>query len=445
MKTSMRSTRIIATVMLSVALLSALAACGSASAPPAATTTPSPTSTPAPAAPKALFVASGGLKALDPATGHTLWEQSLVGSAWGAPVVSGTAVVQTTSITTSTPPHARLDAFNATTGAPLWHQELGFDMQAFLGAAGTTLLVATSAVSTTVPGAPAGVTLSAVQSSDGHALWKQTLADTDIFLPICASDGMVYLLTASSQGAYRVSAFHADTGAPTWNKPLGSGTALGFTSGSGGVYVSLTPGHFPAFWRANDSTPAHANALTASISQDNVTGVALTAYRAHDGAQLWQATGFITVQMEADGAVYAIQGTPQSTGAATFTALAYDAQSGHQRWQSAQLGAGDLYQDKPVAVASSTAVYVFNAPMIAGDAHPRAYALQPASGAQIWTNSLDAYVSDSVASATAVYVVAEHTTPTNITRTLMALTSATGAPLWQIPLTGSARIALGYA
>jgi|GEM_PF-5929207 len=443
MKTSMRSTRTIATVMLSVALLSALAACGSTSAPPAATTTPSPTSTPV--TPNGLFVAAGGMKALDPATGHTLWEQSLVGSAWGAPVVSGTAVVQTTSITTSSPPHARLDAFNATTGTPLWHQELGFDTQAFLGAAGTTLFVATSAVSTTAPGAPAGVTLSALQSSDGHTLWKQTLADTDIFLPICASDGMVYLLTASSQGAYRVSAFHADTGAPAWNKALGSGTALGFTSGSGGVYVSLTPGHIPAFWRPNDSTPAHSNALTASMLQDNVTGAALTAYRAQDGAQLWQATGSITVQMEADGAVYAIQGTPRSTGAATFTALAYDAQSGQQRWPSAQLGAGDLYQDKPVAVASSTAVYVFNAPMAAGDPHPRAYALQPASGAQIWTNSLDAHVSDSAASATAVYVVAEHATPTNSTSTLMALTSASGAPLWQIPLTGFARIALGYA
>jgi outer membrane protein assembly factor BamB len=109
------------------------------------------------------------------------------------------------------------------------------------------------------------------------------------------------------------------------------------------------------------------------------------------------------------------------------------------------LGAGDLYQDKPVALASSTAVYVFNAPMTAGDAHPRSYALQPASGAQIWTASLDAHVSDSVASATVVYLVAEHATPTNITRTLMALTSASGASLWQIPLAGFARLALGYA
>ena len=94
---------------------------------------------------------------------------------------------------------------------------------------------------------------------------------------------------------------------------------------------------------------------------------------------------------------------------------------------------------------SGAAIYVFNAPMAAGDLHPRAYALQPSSGAQIWTTSVASYVGDSVASATAVYVVAEHATPTGITRTLMALTSATGAPLWQLPLTGAARIALGYA
>ena len=88
------------------------------------------------------------------------------------------------------------------------------------------------------------------------------------------------------------------------------------------------------------------------------------------------------------GVVYAIQGTPQSSGDASFTALAYDAQSGHQRWQSAQLGVGDLYQDKPVTLPSGAAIYVFNAPMSAGDLHPRAYALQPSSGAQIWTTSL---------------------------------------------------------
>ncbi len=439
------STHTVAFVILSVALLAALAGCGSTLGSPAATSTPSPTSTPVPAAPKALYLASGGLKALDPATGHTLWEQSLVSSAWGAPVVSGTTVVQATSITTSSPPHGRLDAFDATTGTPLWHQELGFDTQPLLGGAGTTLFVATTAVSTTAPGAPAGVTLSALQSSDGRILWKQTIADTDIFSPLCASDGMVYLLTISSQGAYRVSAFRADTGAPAWNKTLGSGTALGFASGSGGVYVSLTPGHVPAFWRPNNNTSAHSKELAASMSRDSATGAALTTYRAQDGAQLWQAKGFITVQAAATGVVYAIQGTPQSSGDASFTALAYDAQSGHRRWQSAQLGVGDLYQDKPVTLPSGAAIYVFNAPMSAGDLHPRAYALQPSSGAQIWTSALDAYVGDSVASATAVYVVAEHATPTGITRSLMALTSATGASLWQLPLTGAARIALGYA
>jgi outer membrane protein assembly factor BamB len=335
----------------------------------------------------------------------------------------------------------------------VWHQELGFDTQAFLGVSGTTLFVASSAVSTTAPGAPVGVTLSALQSSDGKQLWRQSLSDTDIFLPICASDGKVYLLTASSHDtgmSFRLSAFDAASGTPTWNKALGSGTALGFTSGSGGVYVSLTPGHIPALWRVNTGAPANATGLTAAMSQErsreSATDATLTAYGAQDGAQLWQAPGFITVQMETGGAVYAIQGAPQSSGAAAaFTAVAYDALSGKQRWQSAQLGAGDIYQDKPVAIASSTAVYVFNAPMSAGDPHPSANALQPASGAQIWTNSLGAHVSDSAASATAVYVVAERATPTNITRTLMALTSASGAPLWQVPLTGAARIALGYA
>jgi outer membrane protein assembly factor BamB len=392
-----------------------------------------------------MYVASSGLKALDPATGNKLWEQPLVASAWGAPVVSGTTVVQASSITTSSPPHGRLDAFNATTGAPMWHQELGFDTQPFLGAAGTTLFVATTAVSTTAPGAPAGVTLSALRSADGQTLWKQTIADTDIFSPLCASDGMVYLLTISSQGAYRVSAFAADTGAPAWNKALGSGTALGFTTGSGGVYVSLTPGHVPAMLRPNTSTPAHSDEVIAAMSRESATDAALTAYGAQDGAQLWQATGFVTGQAAAAGVVYAIQATPQSNGDASFTALAYDARSGHQRWQSAQLGVGDLYQDKPVIVPSGATIYVFNAPMAAGDLHPRAYALQSSSGAQIWTTSLAAFVGDSVASATAVYVVAEHATPTALTRSLMALTSASGASLWEVPLTGDARIALGYA
>jgi outer membrane protein assembly factor BamB len=180
------------------------------------------------------------------------------------------------------------------------------------------------------------------------------------------------------------------------------------------------------------------------MSQESATDAALTAYGAQEGAQLWQATGFITVQAAAAGVVYAIQGTPQSSGDATFTALAYDAPSGHQRWQSARLGVGDLYQDKPVILPDGATIYVFNAPMAAGDLHPRAYALQPSSGAQIWTTSLAAYVGDSVASATAVYVVAEHATPTALTRSLMALTSASGASLWQVPLTGDARIALGY-
>jgi outer membrane protein assembly factor BamB len=391
-----------------------------------------------------LYVASGGLKALDPATGNKLWEQPLVASAWGAPVVSGSAVVQASSVTTSSPPHGRLDAFDATAGTPLWHQELGFDTQPLLGAAGTTLFVATSAVSTTAPGAPAGVTLSALRFVDGRTLWKQTISDTDIFSPICASDGMVYLLTIS-QGVYRVSAFHADTGAPAWNKALGSGTALGFASGSGGVYVSRTPGHVPALWRPTSGTPANSPELTAAIAHDAATDAALTAYRAQDGAQLWQATGFITVHAAAAGVVYAIQGTSQSNGDASFTALACDAQSGHQRWQSAQLGVGDLYQDRPVILPSGATIDVFNAPTAAGDLHPRAYALQPATGAQIWTTALDAYVGDSVASATVVYVVTEHASPTALTRSLMALTSASGAPLWQITLTGAARLALGYA
>ena len=85
----------------------------------------------------------------------------------------------------------------------------------------------------------------------------------------------------------------------------------------------------------------------------------------------------------------------------------------------------------------------FNAPMTAGDPHPRAYALQPASGAQIWTASLGAHVSDRAASATAVYAVVDHTTPASSASAVVALKSATGAPLWEIPLAGNARIALG--
>jgi outer membrane protein assembly factor BamB len=431
-----------ATLMVLTALLVVLAGCGSTSGSPAAT----PTATPSPAKVQTLYVASSGLKALDPATGHTLWEQSLVASAQGAPVVSGSSVVQMSSITTSSPPHSRLDAFNAKTGAPQWHQELGFDTQAFLGVDDTTVFVATSAVSTTTPGAPVGVTLSALQSSDGKELWRQSLVDTDIFLPIRASDGMVYLLTGSSHDtgmSYRLSAFDAHSGAPKWNKALGGGTMLGFTSGSGGVFVSQTPGHIPAARVAQVGAPSHTSGLAAAISEDSATSASLTAYRAQDGAQIWQAVGFIAVQVEENGAVYAIQGAPQSSGAAIFTALAYDAHSGRQLWQSAQLGAGDLYQDKPTAVASSTAVYVFNAPMTAGDPHPRVYALKVASGAQIWTTSLDAHVSDSAASAAAVYAVAEQITPTSVTSTLMALQSAAGATIWQVPFTGAARITLG--
>jgi outer membrane protein assembly factor BamB len=384
--------------------------------------------------------------ALDPTTGHSLWNQSLVGSAWGEPVISGGSVVQVSSITTSSPPHARIDAFSATTGAPLWHQELGFDTQAFLGVAGATVFVATSAVSTTALGAPVGVTLSALQSSDGKQLWRQSLSDTDIFLPICASDGNVYLLTAASHDtgmSYRVTAFDAHTGAPIWNKTPGSGTVLGVASGSGGVFISQTPGYIPAAQGAKTAAPSHTSGLTAVFLQNGATSASLTAYRAQDGAQLWQVGGFVAVQMEESGVVYAIQGAPQSSGAAVFTALAYDALSGRQLWQSAQLGAGDMYQDKPTALARSAAVYVFNAPTIPGDPHPHACALRAASGAQIWTTSLDAHVSDSAASARLVYVVAEHATPTNITRILIALTSASGAPLWQVPLTGAARIALG--
>lgn len=432
MKIFARRHRLFPIYLLLPALILLLAACGVTMTPPG------PTPSPTPARAQILFVpitaespatptSPAMLTALDAVSGRQLWAQPLTGGPSSGPVVVGNVVIEVTGTYVSPYPHSIVVAFDTQTGSQLWRKELGENTQGAIAAAGNSLLLATNAVSAEPPAPPVSSRLAALNPRDGTELWHQPIADQDFYRPLTVSDGKAYVVSATFAAAstgYTLSAFDASSGTPAWHRSLGTGTVTGTAAGNGSFYVSMVPGHIPAAQR-HSGDPGSGQSVTLAQKVSSADGT-LTAYRAQDGAQRWQINGFIIAQAERDGYLLATLGAPQPDGKTPFTALAYDAATGAQRWQSTALGTGDLFESKPLAVASATAAYVFNMP-----ASPAAsYALNLHTGVQLWRAPLDATVIAGVADAQAVYVCAWRYTPSSAAGSVIALNGATGAQLW---------------
>ncbi len=425
---------------LIVGLAASLAACG------AATTTPGATPSTTPVMARYLFIplfvdsqplpGGGALVAMEPETGRQLWSQPLSGPPAAAAVVAGSVVMQVSSVFTSKMPHSALAAFDTATGKVVWRKDLSDNTQGVLAAADATALLATSAVSATPPAPEVPTMLTAFKVSDGSELWRQPIPGQDIFQPLIVSDGMVFVISGAISDVsltYTLSAYRLDTGATVWTKPLaGVGTMTGFAASHGGVFVSGVPGHIPAARRR--PAPLTGAAFSAGDAVSSATNGALTAYRAQNGAVLWQASGFLTVQGASGDEVLATLAEPQTDGKTLFTVIAYDASKGNQLWQSATLGTGDIYESKPTVTTSASLAYVFNMPASPG-AVGAVYALDLRSGAQTWRASLDATTAKGVADARAAYVCAwRYSQDGGVTAWVQAMSATSGAIVWSKPL-----------
>lgn len=432
-------TRRVAVLLLEVLVGLGIPACANVTAP----AQPSPTATATPASFHALIVAGTAIDALDPGRGTLLWSRTLESAVAQAPDAAGGVIGLSTTIPSTQPPEGRVVALAAQTGTTMWQKDLGADTQGSVRAAGNVFILATSAVSTEAPNAPSGVTVSALHPADGATIWRHTLPDTDLISPTVFSAGTLFVLTGQftlSDMNYTLTAFDVASGSHLWQKALGAGTILGSAAGDGGVYISMFTGHIPA----EGSTQPRVAAMTAASAPAPVSpsppAAALTAYRASDGAQLWRVSGFTTARAEVAGIVYATTALPDASGATSFSVTAYRATSGTMVWQSGPLGAGDLYQDKPIIAADAHRVYVFNMP----ETPPSVHALDGATGHAVWSVPLTAHVAARLAALDKVFVgtVAMPPDVETMKTSVMTLDGATGAMGWTHEVAPSASVGL---
>jgi outer membrane protein assembly factor BamB len=427
-----------ALVLLALFALAA-PACGVVTTSPGAT--PSPTPKPF----HALFAAGTTLAALDPTSGDRIWSQALPGYTTWRPAATGEVVAIGLGLSTTQPPTGKVAAYAAKSGIPLWQQGLGVNTQGAIFTAGSQFVLATNAVSLDAPNAPAGLSVAALSPSDGSAIWRHTLTDNDLLAPILFSQDTVFVLSGRFSLAgmsQTLTALDAATGAQRWQKALGTGTATGSVAGDGAVYVSWYAGHLPAE-RTPHSILARAAAsgvATARQTELSLDGSTLTAYRATDGTQMWQASGFMSAQAEGGGTLYATVAQQQPSGTTGFVVRAYRANSGEQLWQSAALGTGDIYEDKPVVCADSQVAYAFNMP----EGQPSVHALSGANGQALWGVPLAGHVASSAAGLGRVYAGAVTSPPAvaQVQVKVVALDPTSGATSWTVPLDGAQGVSL---
>jgi outer membrane protein assembly factor BamB len=421
-----------------LALASIITSCGSTSTTPPVRT-PSAGVTATPTGFHALIVTNGiqaettvmrqtQVTEHDPATGRQLWARALPGSpgAFG-PARAGNAVVVSTGIQASPYPAGQITALDIRNGAILWDHNFGPNTQAFVGATDASIILVTSAVSIEAPGAVAELTVAALNPADGAQLWQRALPNQEMAGAIRAADGAVYVLGSQSTTAatsFTLTALNAATGAPLWQKSLGTGSILGTVASNGAYYAGLYPAHLTA------AAPSARTTLLATSALSPFAASTLTAYRANDGAQLWQMSGFAAPQTAVNGTLYATSAAPDSIGRMVYSLVALKATTGARVWQSGQLGQGEPASG-PFAAADTNGVYAFAMPETA----PRVHALRAGTGAALWEALAGLTVQSAAAGMGSVFAAAVPVTPsgqapqpTNVT--LTALNAATGAVRW---------------
>jgi outer membrane protein assembly factor BamB len=423
-----------------LALASVATSCGSSSTT-TPTSTPSAGVTATPVGFDTLVVTNGikgtgtvvqqtQVAAHDPATGHQIWARALMGSpgAFG-PARAGNTVVASTGIQASPYPANQITALDIRTGANLWDHNFGPNTQAIVGATGATIIVVTSAVSIQASGAAQGLTVAALNPADGAQLWQKTLPNQEMGGAIRAADGAVYILGAQyipAATSFTLTALSATTGAQLWQKALGTGSILGTVAANGAYYVGLYPAHLMA------AVSGARTALLATSALSPFDASTLTAYRATDGAQLWQANGFAAPQTAVNGTLYATSAALDSGGPLAYTLLARNAATGARLWQSSKLGLGDP-SNRPFAAADANGVYAFAMP----ETPPSVHALRAGTGAALWTALANLTVQAGVAGLGSVFTATVPITPSGQAPqpadvTVTALKAATGAVQWSL-------------
>jgi outer membrane protein assembly factor BamB len=433
-----------------LALASVIASCGSSSTT-TPTNTPSVGITATPVGFHALVVTNGikgtgtvvqqtQVAAHDPATGHQIWARVLTGSpgVFG-PARAGNTVVASTGIQASPYPASQITALDIRTGANLWDHNFGPNTQAFVGSTGASIIVVTSAVATQVSGAAPGLAVAALNPADGAQLWQKTLPNQEMGGAIRAADGTAYVLGAqytTAATSFTLTALSATTGAQLWQKALGTGSILGTVAANGAYFVGLYPAHLMA------AIPGAQAALLATSALSPLDASTLTAYRATDGAQLWQANGFAAPQAAVNGTLYATSAALDSSGPLAYTLLARNAATGAQLWQSGQLGL-DEPSSWPFAAADANGVYAFAMP----ETPPSVHALRAGTGAALWTALANLTVQAGVADLGGVFTATVPVTPSGqapqpANVTITALSATTGAVQWSLVVEQSRTVTL---
>lgn len=267
--------------------------------------------------------------ALNADTGALIWKYGIDGPVFGSPAVAN-GVVYVSGVNS-------LFALDASTGALVWHYGLTYQSQYCSPTIVNNIVYFTS-----------GPDVYALNATSGALIWEYTTAGTNPNPP-AVTNGIVYV----NSGAGTVYALNANTGALIWSKQLGStlgpprtlgGTLAGQAVSNGVLYVgiqgkprfytlyALDAGTGAVRWSKMLSslymeTPAVANGMVYVVSGTMVYGL-----NASTGAVLWQAAGYGSSPIVANGVVYtgAWVGTGEGTGYGVITA--FNANTGAQLW-----------------------------------------------------------------------------------------------------------------
>jgi outer membrane protein assembly factor BamB len=328
--------------------------------------------------------------AFDARRGTLFWRYEIVPSTWQPVVAAVAAGIVYVGVQTTPSGYDELSvlALRASDGQLLWNFKVGRISTLTLAVSGGIVYAAGNTLTDLGPLA----TLYALRTSDGTLLWQQSDMTDPFSLPTIAGQvAYVYTGDPNSSGYVSIYALRVSDGKVLWSHR----------------------------WQTRYATDFAAPVVLGGVLYTNLEATgALDALRASDGAALWHAQvalGPLSIQMVANGLVYATAGTQNGT----YTDLyALDASTGTTRWQFPSTSV-------PVLDGAADGLMYVRAPDSILSTRTGLFALDGVSGAIRWVRHADDRLLEVVNGV--IYANEDSSS------TMVALNAATGHVVWRSP------------
>jgi outer membrane protein assembly factor BamB len=308
-----------------------------------------------------------------PVTSH-----DVTGNATAVSPDGSTVYVAGTAVGTSNEGYGETVAYNATTGAQIWKATLEPGQLFDDGLSSIAVSPDGAAVFVTGFSGKVGAqgllqVIIAYNASTGALLWQVSGPVVNgARSPIAVSpDSSAVYVTSSAAGANQTAAYNATTGALIWSDPAG-GDASALSADGSALFIAGQAG--------NGTGAAFTEALSTST-----------------GSQLWQASygtsaNFTAAALSPDGSTLFVAGISQHGSGRVYATAAYSTSAGTQTWvvtassgNIASTVAGLAETSAGSAVIISESVARLNNNVVVS--HWKTIALNPSTGATLWTAS----------------------------------------------------------